>query len=155
MMLFSRHQIGNIWLVALVTTSTHAFVIPVHTGRSSGRQASSLSATEDSTDIDLNGKLRNMGFSNGLREHMICDSLMTEKRFWILDNSGSMASPDGRRLIIPKSSGQPQQLSLCTRRWKELQETAIYHAQLAGILQVPTEFCFLNSQDFWGAQHFR
>merc|ERR1712232_762592 len=54
---------------------------------------------------------------------------------------GSMATPDGQRFVQASSDAQ---LSPCTR-WRELQETAIYHSQLAGYLQIPTEFQFLNS----------
>jgi hypothetical protein len=61
---------------------------------------------------------------------------------WVVDNSSSMATKDGRKLI-PTDSQDDVRLVPCSR-WEELQETVLYHAQLAALLDAPTKFVFLN-----------
>lgn len=58
-----------------------------------------------------------------------------------MDNSGSMAMTDGHRLVGTKTS--KVKIVSCTR-WKELQETIEYHAQMAALLSAPTVFHLLN-----------
>ena len=64
-------------------------------------------------------------------------------RIWIVDNSGSMREPDGRRLV-ETSTKQNVRWTLCTR-WDELKDTVMYHAQMAALLQAPTHFMLLNN----------
>jgi hypothetical protein len=56
-------------------------------------------------------------------------------RTWIVDNSGSMVTKDGHRIVeTSRSKFQGQ----CVTRWEELVETVLYHAELASILRTPT-----------------
>jgi len=64
---------------------------------------------------------------------------------WICDNSTSMNASDGRRLVSTKSQDDVR-VEPCTR-WEELKETIVYHAQLAALLDAPTKFIMLNSND--------
>lgn len=61
---------------------------------------------------------------------------------WVVDNSSSMATKDGRKLV-PTESKDDVRLVPCSR-WEELKETVMYHAQLAALLDAPTKFVFLN-----------
>lgn len=58
--------------------------------------------------------------------------------FWIIDNSGSMATSDGHRMAETKSRNTVKMVS-CSR-WEEIQECVSYHIQLAGLLETPTRF---------------
>ena len=124
----------------LMSTKTQAFApLAVDKGKRSLAHSLKLFNSVSSVDsIDL----KSLGMTQGLCDALVRDSTETHQRFWIMDNSGSMATPDGNRFV--QASNKEGQLSPCTR-WKELQETAIYHSHLAGFLQVPTEFQFLNS----------
>jgi hypothetical protein len=62
-------------------------------------------------------------------------------RTWVVDNSRSMSTADGHRIVETsdrKIVGQE------VTRWEELQETVVYHAELASILHSPTRFQLLN-----------
>lgn len=54
-----------------------------------------------------------------------------------------MAATDGHRLISTNDQTKVKLVS-CTR-WKEIQETVDYHAQMAGLLVAPTTFRLLNN----------
>ena len=127
----------------LHSTTTYAFA-PLAASRNAVHQSShALKLSSSSTSIDgIETDLKSLGMTQGLCDALVRDSIETHQRFWIMDNSGSMSNPDGIRYV--QSSANDASLFPCTR-WKELQETAIYHSQLAGFLQVPTEFQFLNS----------
>lgn len=132
-------RVQQTWVLLLVFVATgHGFSLLAVVSSS---RPSAIAVGSSTAGADFDG-LKGLGFTDGLCDTLIRDSLRTTQRFWIMDNSGSMSTPDGHRLV--QSSVGDTQLSPCTR-WKELQETAIYHAHLAGYLQVPTEFEFLNS----------
>lgn len=59
---------------------------------------------------------------------------------WVVDNSGSMQSQDGQRIVINKNNLKFTQ----STRWAEMQQTVDYHAQLAALLEFPTTFRLLN-----------
>jgi hypothetical protein len=65
---------------------------------------------------------------------------MTPARFFICDDSGSMMSSDGHRLI---GEGNTSKLISCSR-WTELTETLKFHVGLAQAANAPTEFRLLN-----------
>jgi hypothetical protein len=65
---------------------------------------------------------------------------MTPARFFICDDSGSMMSSDGHRLI---GEGNTSKLISCSR-WTELTETLKFHVGLAKSANAPTEFRLLN-----------
>lgn len=110
--------------------------------------------------------LRAQGFPSALARALSLQSTRAfPLRLWIVDNSGSMREPDGRRLV--ESSTKDNVKWAKTTRWEELkvsalslwchaavdvaptiqlslsllcQDTVTYHAQLAGLLQASTEF---------------
>ncbi|GMI35247.1 hypothetical protein TrCOL_g6735 [Triparma columacea] len=71
------------------------------------------------------------------------------RRFWIVDNSGSMATSDGH-VLIEGSAGVEGMVS-CSR-WEELGSSILWHANLAANLEVPTEFRLLNPPGMRAAQ---
>jgi hypothetical protein len=77
------------------------------------------------------------GFPKGLAAELGETRALFPARFWILDNSGSMLHNDGSVLT-------PQHQSVTCTRWRELQETVQYHAELAALLQATTHFRLLN-----------
>ena len=85
----------------------------------------------------LNGLQVRFGFPKGLATELGETRSLFPARFWILDNSGSMLSNDGA-IVTPRN-----ERVTCTR-WKELQATVEYHAELASLLQATTHFRLLN-----------
>lgn len=93
--------------------------------------------------IDANSlrELRRRGFTEGLVQALLENKDAFAKRIWIVDNSSSKLTQDGHCII----STTPRHVSFrdCSR-WEEIQETVIYHMELAELIQAPTEFRFLN-----------
>lgn len=85
--------------------------------------------------------LKEQGYTNGLIEALETNKRAFPVSFWVIDNSGSMATADGHR-ILSQTNGSLKFAS-CTR-WKEMQETVDYHSQLAAVLQSPTTYRLLN-----------
>ena len=118
---------------------------------------------QENDDLGLaTSVLQQQGFPRGLAHEMVEARISFPIRFWIIDNSGSMLTPDGQEL---RSCGQPQQHQVggglrltmmmsdtdenmttvpCTR-WAELKGSVNYHAELAALLQATTIFRFLNN----------
>jgi len=69
-------------------------------------------------------------------------------RYWIIDNSGSMGTVDGRRVV---ESGRTVSCS----RWEELGASVAFHAGIAAELGAPTEFHLLNDPSGRGARVVR
>lgn len=85
--------------------------------------------------------LKAKGFSSGLARQLAANAFAFANRIWVVDNSGSMVIADGHR-ITPTPDGKiSQQL---VSRWEELQDTVMYHAEIAGTLNSPTVFRLLN-----------
>jgi hypothetical protein len=55
----------------------------------------------------------------------------------------SMSTSDGHRIVETGKQRDPIKLVSCSR-WKEMQQTVDYHAQLAALLKSPTVFRMLN-----------
>lgn len=75
-------------------------------------------------------------FVNGLKRIPI--------RFFICDDSGSMGTSDGRK-IVTNAKGQKTTVG-CTR-WAELTNSLEFHIKLARAANAPTEFRLLNSAE--------
>jgi hypothetical protein len=86
--------------------------------------------------------LQEQGYTNGLIDALEKNRQAFPCSYWIVDNSGSMATADGHR-IVPQKNGTLK-FSTCTR-WKEMQETVDYHTQLAAVLNSPTTYRLLNN----------
>lgn len=106
---------------------------------------SSPEAISSNADLTSNQstQLQSQGFTKGLTEAIAQNIIIFPLRYWVVDNSGSMAATDGHRLISTKDQTKVKLVS-CTR-WKEIQETVEYHAQMAGLLSAPTTFRLLNN----------
>ena len=116
--------------------------------------------------------LRSLGLPFGLRNTLLDNiSEVSNKRIWIIDNSGSMKMMDGHevlpssdgkkdknendKVLVPRSGLTNGSADGDTSRWAELRETVMCHAQLLSILKAPTDFRLLNPPSNGGAQKFR
>jgi hypothetical protein len=77
----------------------------------------------------------------GLQTFLMKNLARLPYRFFICDDSGSMATNDGKLLI---RSGNHMKVVKCSR-WTEMVEALKFHANLASYLNTPTEFRLLNS----------
>jgi hypothetical protein len=87
-------------------------------------------------------QLQQQGYTKGLAEALSTSCTSFPLRIWVVDNSGSMNAGDGNRLVATASANEIKSVT-CTR-WKEIQETVGYHAQMAALLRAPTMFRLLN-----------
>jgi hypothetical protein len=88
-------------------------------------------------------RLREQGYSRGLAKSLELSKKAFALHFWIVDNSGSMQTCDGHRMVESHSRTKPQRMISCSR-WEEIQETVEYHIRMAGLLEKPTRFRLLN-----------
>lgn len=86
--------------------------------------------------------LRDQGYTDGLIKSIARSNMNFPLRIWIVDNSGSMVTGDGHRLVETGRSNDVRYVS-CSR-WAEIRETVEYHAQIAALLEAPTVFRLLN-----------
>lgn len=117
---------------------------PRPTLRSTGRSSRVMLPNQKSkvlgqSDIQA---LKQQGFTEGLARAMSKNNAAFPIRIWVVDNSGSMTQSDGHRLVETKKKDDVRAVS-CTR-WREIQETVTYHAQMAALLEAPTVFRMLN-----------
>ena len=87
--------------------------------------------------------LNNNNWPRGLQNYIIQNSQKIAYRYFILDDSGSMASNDGKRLL--RLSGPNNFKIVSCTRWTELGESMKFHTTLASALNVSCEFRMLNS----------
>ena len=88
--------------------------------------------------------LAEQGYTRGLAESLLKNKVAFPLSIWIVDNSGSMNTQDGHRLVTTaKMKKHHVRLVECTR-WAEMQQTVSYHAELAALLKTPTVFRMLN-----------
>ncbi len=104
-------------------------------------------ATLPMRPTDLNDdqieQLKDQGFTKGLSKALSESISDFALRIWIVDNSGSMANNDGKKLVSESITAGVRSVP-CTR-WSEIQETVDYHAQLAAMMKAPTRFRLLNN----------
>lgn len=86
--------------------------------------------------------LQAQGYTSGLIQSVSRNKLAFPLRIWVVDNSGSMSTGDGHRLIDTGNARDVRYVS-CSR-WTEIQETVEYHARIAALLGAPTVFRLLN-----------
>ena len=86
--------------------------------------------------------LKDQGYTDGLIKSIARSNMNFPLRIWVVDNSGSMVTGDGHRLVHTGSSNDVRYVN-CSR-WAEIQETVEYHAQIAALLEAPTVFRLLN-----------
>jgi hypothetical protein len=109
-------------------------------GRSS-RVVLSREASEKISQAAID-KLKKQGYTHGLAVSLIQMKRHFPLRIFLVDNSGSMSTQDGHRLV-ETSKAQDVRVVLCTR-WGEMQETVSYHVQMAALIEAPTTFRLLN-----------
>lgn len=78
----------------------------------------------------------------GLQTVLVNGIALCPVRFFICDDSGSMMSNDGHRLI---GEGNITKLIACSR-WKEMGESLKFHIGIAQAANAPTEFRLLNGK---------
>lgn len=81
------------------------------------------------------------GFTLGLQTLMLDNLRKIPIRYFICDDSGSMASNDGQRVI---GDGYSTKIIPCSR-WSEMNEALRFHINLSHSSRAPSEFRFLNS----------
>lgn len=86
-------------------------------------------------------ELLEQGFTRGLVEALWNNKRSMPLAYWVVDNSGSMSTADGHRMVRERSGSF--RVVPCTR-WAELKDAVEYHAQLAAILRKTTVFRLLN-----------
>mmetsp|Transcript_23082 Transcript_23082/g.48360 ORF Transcript_23082/g.48360 Transcript_23082/m.48360 type:complete len:410 (-) Transcript_23082:94-1323(-) len=86
--------------------------------------------------------LKDQGYTSGLIKSISRNNTAFPLRIWVVDNSGSMTTVDGHRIIQTSNSNNVRFVN-CSR-WAEIQETVEYHAQMAALLEAPTVFRLLN-----------
>jgi len=91
---------------------------------------------------DETAALRDQGYTDGLIKSIARSNMDFPLRIWIVDNSGSMATGDGHRLVSTGNNNDVRFVN-CSR-WAEIKETVEYHAQIAALLEAPTVFRLLN-----------
>lgn len=84
--------------------------------------------------------LQSQNYSPGLIAALEQNKRAFSEFIWIVDNSGSMQTRDGQKLV-PKNNSY---VTVPTTRWAEMQQTVEYHAQLSATLQQTTTFRMLN-----------
>ena len=87
--------------------------------------------------------LNNNNWPRGLQQYILKNANKMAYRYFILDDSGSMATNDGKRLI--KLNGPTNYKTVSCSRWTELGESMKFHSTLASVLNVSCEFRMLNS----------
>jgi hypothetical protein len=80
------------------------------------------------------------GWPSGLQQSMIQSVARTPVRFFICDDSASMQSTDGKRLL---GKGRETKLVQSTR-WMEMTDAMKFHVHLAKSARCPTAFRLLN-----------
>lgn len=98
-------------------------------------------------DVDLGTLqqvLEEQGYTRGLVQALATNRQAFALSFWIVDNSGSMQTRDGHRIVEGKYGAGGAFTFVECSRWTELQQTVEYHAQMAAVLHAPTTFRLLN-----------
>eukprot|EP00814_Leptocylindrus_danicus_P013929 CAMPEP_0116006462 /NCGR_PEP_ID=MMETSP0321-20121206/1742_1 /TAXON_ID=163516 /ORGANISM="Leptocylindrus danicus var. danicus, Strain B650" /LENGTH=401 /DNA_ID=CAMNT_0003475019 /DNA_START=632 /DNA_END=1834 /DNA_ORIENTATION=+ len=96
-------------------------------------------------DAEIIEDLKSQGYTDGLIRALKKNRVEFPIRFWVVDNSGSMWTDDGHRVIHQRQkSGDVHQVSIDCTRWDEIKESVIYHANMAARLNMPTIFRLLN-----------
>ena len=158
-MLTFKHQVDEFTPPSLILSSRHVQTLqpeePQRRGsgtlpecdRSAFSQHRFTEPAADNRSMETELILRGDGFPDGLARNLVREvTSLYPLRFWCIDNSASMFKDDCRRFVndetrLGNNSHEPT--VKCTR-WMELQETAKYHARLAGLLGATTIFRLLN-----------
>lgn len=86
--------------------------------------------------------LESLGFPRGLANEMYSSCEVFPYRFWVVDNSGSMNSGDGSRLVMNKDKSAARVVK--STRWNELCDVVTSIGEVACAMGAHTEFRLLN-----------
>ena len=114
---------------------------PSNVSSSGARNHGSSTTTLSTTALQF---LREQGFTQGLAEALNKNKRSFALSIWVVDNSGSMATNDGHRIVEQRGSKDGVLKFVNCSRWTEMQQTVEYHTQMAALLQAPTTFYLLN-----------
>ena len=101
-----------------------------------GKPVAGRSATAE----ERHSFLKSANLPAGIIDEIVRSCEEFSQRIWIIDNSGSMGTSDGNRII--EIAGH-EKVANCTR-WTELADSLQWHAAMAAHLAAPTEFRLLN-----------
>eukprot|EP00928_Gymnodinium_smaydae_P064455 TRINITY_DN4777_c0_g2_i1.p1 TRINITY_DN4777_c0_g2~~TRINITY_DN4777_c0_g2_i1.p1 ORF type:complete len:425 (-),score=94.62 TRINITY_DN4777_c0_g2_i1:65-1339(-) len=111
-----------------------------------------LTGDESDTRRICNG-LVDAGLPYGLARLVGEEDRQVGRRIFLLDNSGSTCSYDGKYLDPETAGGRPQMVT-CTR-WEEIRRMALQQARLNAKVGVPCEFVLLNPPSMRAFGDFR
>lgn len=105
--------------------------------------------------LDASASYRNellrQGYTPGLIIAIQKNRMAFAHCFWIIDNSGSMQTQDGHRIITTttattstKTTNSSKLQFVTCSRWKEMVQTVEYHVNMAALTHAPTTFRLLN-----------
>lgn len=106
-------------------------------------QSNSITPLDPHTIQDL----RAQGYTDGLIRSLQVNKMEFPIRFWVVDNSGSMLTHDGHRMVqkgYNNKKGDDDLKYIDCTRWEEIKESVLYHANMAAHLNAPTIFRLLN-----------
>lgn len=99
-------------------------------------------------DISIDGEaarayLLKQHFPPGLIDLLVHQCIRSGPRYYVIDDSGSMATPDGERILHSESKPGHANHIKCSR-WEELKESLRFHAGLLHAANMPCIMRFLN-----------
>ena len=107
-----------------------------------------MSMSDINPEIQYNARklcqyLSTLKWSTGFIEQFIKERRLCPKRYFLIDDSGSMATKDSHQLTLVNGQWTVE----TTTRWNELIDAVRFHAKLAQVATWNTEFRFLNNHD--------
>lgn len=123
----------------MATTTTHCDTSPAVGG--SGGAAPPAYTPGSRWDTAVMPQAAIGDFPKGLQEEFVKAADHFAKRFWIVDNSGSMSTTDGSELVVRRDGTA---VAIGCTRWAELGKSLTFHAEVAAACAAPTEFLLLN-----------
>eukprot|EP00980_Cylindrotheca_fusiformis_P008388 scaffold1772_cov80-Cylindrotheca_fusiformis.AAC.16 len=135
---------------ATATPTARATVVPIlpkYKASAPSFEESRNNTSLDRSNVSLNEKqiqqLLQQGYTKGLAMSIEEMKQLFALRIWIVDNSGSMRKMDGHRIISSTSNANVKIVP--SSRWDEIVECVEYHIKMAGLIEAPTRFRFLNN----------
>jgi hypothetical protein len=109
-------------------------------------------ATPSEIPENILKSLVHQGFTRSLARSLNETKQAFALRIWVIDNSSSMNTRDGHRIV----DNCPSNVFMVNcSRWEEIRECVEYHIQLADMIDAPTRFRFLNDPgSMVGPQNF-
>ena len=89
--------------------------------------ATNISSNDGELTEEQISTMSSLGFTRGLSASIARNNTIFPLRYWIVDNSGSMANTDGSRYCETKKGARSGLKVVSCTRWKEIQETVEFH----------------------------